>query len=143
MTYEDHPAPALVVIYAQDLGRVAAFYARTLSRPFIARDDGFIVVGDPTFEVAIVRTPDALAAANPLAIPPRVREETPLKPSFLVDDLDEVVAAATATGGGTKPRSAAWSWRGQLHLDGYDPEGNPVQFRVREAQAADRSSALL
>ncbi|MGI8509778.1 MAG: VOC family protein [Gemmatimonadaceae bacterium] len=133
MTNVTQPAPSLLVIYAQDIARVAEFYERTLSRPVMEQDARFIVVGDSAMEVAIVRMPEALVAANPLGSPPRVREETPLKPSFLVDDLDGVVAAAAATGGGTKPITAAWQWRGQLHLDGHDPEGNPVQFRTRAA----------
>jgi len=126
------PTPALIVIYAQDVARVSAFYRDTLLRPLVAQEAEFAVVGDAAFEVAVVRMPDALAAANPLETPPRVRTETPLKPSFLVDDLVRVAAAASAAGGGTRPGDAAWRWRGQLHLDGHDPEGNPVQFRVRE-----------
>jgi hypothetical protein len=133
MTTITRPAPSLVVIYAQDLARVAEFYQRTLSSPVVEQDTGFVVVGGTAVEVAIVQMPAALVAANPLTTPPRVREETPLKPSFLVDDLDHVIAMAAATGGGTTPISAAWRWRGQLHLDGHDPEGNPVQFRAREA----------
>lgn len=30
--------------------------------------------------------------------------------------------------------ATAWSWRGQIHLDGHDPEGNPMQYRAVEAQ---------
>lgn len=126
-------ASALTVIYAQDIARVAEFYARTLSRPIVDRDAGFVLVGDATLEVAIVQMPEALIAANPLATPPRLREDTPVKPSFLVSDLEAAAAAAVASGGGTKPLGAAWTWRGQLHLDGYDPEGNPVQLRAHTA----------
>jgi catechol 2,3-dioxygenase-like lactoylglutathione lyase family enzyme len=149
------PAPALIVIYARDIEKVAAFYSRTLARRVVERDARFVVVGDAAVEVAIVRIPDSLVAASSLESPshvmeetaprmrqenshrmqqetsPRVREETSLKPSFLVDDLEAAVAAAAAAGGGTKPLHAAWGWRGQLHLDGHDPEGNPVQFRTR------------
>jgi catechol 2,3-dioxygenase-like lactoylglutathione lyase family enzyme len=163
MTNISDPAPALIVIYARDIEKVAAFYARTLARPVVERDARFVVVGDAAVEVAVVRIPDSLVAASSLESPspvmeettprmrqenssrmqqetsarmrqetsPRVREETPLKPSFLVDDLEAAVAAAAAAGGGTKPLHAAWGWRGQLHLDGHDPEGNPVQFRTR------------
>lgn len=127
------PTPALVVIYVQDVARVASFYRDTLLRPIVAEEAGFAVVGDARFEVAVVRMPEALVAANPLETPPRVRAGTPLKPSFLVDDLVRAATAAAAAGGGTKPSEAAWRWRGQLHLDGYDPEGNPVQFRARDA----------
>lgn len=133
LSHQAVTASALTVIYAQDIARVAEFYARTLSRPIVDRGAGFVLVGDATLEVAIVQMPDTLIAANPLATPPRLREDTPVKPSFLVTDLEAAAASAVAAGGGTKPLGAAWSWRGQLHLDGYDPEGNPVQLRARTA----------
>lgn len=126
-------APALIVVYAQDIAKVALFYSKTLARPIVEQEDRFIVVGDAGLEIAVVRMPDALIEKTPLSVPPRVREETPLKPSFLVEDLSLASEAAAATGGGTKPVNAAWRWRGQLHLDGYDPEGNAVQFRSRDA----------
>lgn len=123
----------LTVIYANDIERVAEFYARSLSWPITERDPGFVIVGSAPAEIAIVRMSAAAAAANAVAVPPRIREDTPLKASFLVADLQATSVDAAATGGGTKPISSAWSWRGQLHLDGYDPEGNMVQFREMEA----------
>jgi hypothetical protein len=77
--------------------------------------------------------PAAVAAETHISSPPQVRESTPIKCSFLVKDLLHVQAEATATGGGTKPIESAWLWRGHLHLEGYDPEGNVVQFRKRDA----------
>ena len=125
------PVPALVVVYAQDIEKVARFYSETLRRPIIEREPGFVIVGDAGMEVAVVRMSDAVAKGISISAPPRVREETSIKPSFLVEDLDIASRAATAAGGGTKLASAAWQWRGQLHLDGFDPEGNAVQFRAR------------
>ncbi len=125
------PVPLLVVVYAQDLERVAEFYKRTLSRPVIEHDPDFIVVGDVGLEVAIVRVSEASAKGMSVSAPHRVRMDTALKASFLVGDLDHMHNEAMATGGGTNPVSAAWEWRGQLHLDGHDPEGNVVQFRKR------------
>ncbi len=61
--------------------------------------------------------------------PPSVREDTPLKPAFVVKDLEVVRAAALATGGHLKPLDAAWQIRGATVLDGWDPEGNVVQFK--------------
>ncbi|MCU0494530.1 MAG: hypothetical protein MUD01_23330, partial [Chloroflexaceae bacterium] len=82
--------------------------------------------------VSIVQVSEA--AQVEIASPLVVREETPMKCSFLVGDFAALRAAALATGGGLKPAEAAWRWRGALHLDGWDPEGNVVQFRVAEAQ---------
>jgi hypothetical protein len=59
------------------------------------------------------------------------REDTAVKASFLVDSFEAVREAAAATGGGLGPLEAAWTWRGSVHLDGHDHEGNVVQFRLR------------
>lgn len=124
-------SPLLLVVYAQDIQRVAAFYARTLSGRVAETGDGYVLVVDDRCEVAVVQMPRSLIAANPLSDPPHVREHTPLKPSFFVDDLPRVRAAAADTGGAVRAAAAEWEWRAQVHVDGYDPEGNPVQFRTR------------
>ncbi len=133
-------AAALVVIYAQDIVRVARFYSTTLTWAVTDEGPRFVIVGGAGIEIAIVRMADDISKNNPISVPPRVREETPIKPSFLVEDLEVTSQAAHAAGGGTKPVHAAWRWRDQLHLDGYDPEGNAVQFRVLEPVDGGRSA---
>jgi predicted enzyme related to lactoylglutathione lyase len=127
------PVPALTVVYAKDIGKVAAFYQRTLCLALIEADPGFVLVGDAHLEIAVVRMSETRARETQVSRPPQVREDTALKFSFLVDDFARVHREAVAAGGGTKRVAAAWSWRGQLHLDGYDPEGNVVQFRMPQA----------
>lgn len=126
------PARTLIVVYAKDIERVAVFYSRGLTRPIVEQEPGFVIVGDTEMEVAVVRMAGSLAKETEIAVPPRVREETPLKPSFLVADLKITREAVLAAGGGAKPLSAAWSWRGEIHLDAYDPEGNRVQLRAHQ-----------
>jgi hypothetical protein len=58
--------------------------------------------------------------------------ETPLKPTFVVASLADVRRAAQATGGYLKPDDGAWRFRGRVVLDGWDPEGNIVQFKRAE-----------
>lgn len=118
------------VIYAKDIRRVAEFYRRTVPLAMIETDPGFMVLGGEGFEVTVVQIPEQLAQDIAIAAPPIPREETPIKLSFLVENLDRVHQEAAAAGGSTKPVAEAWSWRGQLHLDGCDPEGNVVQFRT-------------
>ena len=120
-----------VVVYAKDVTKVADFYKRTLLLSLLQEEAGFIVVGSDSLEIAIVRIPESIAREIQISVPPRLREETPIKCSFFVDDFQHVQAEAAATGGGTKPLASAWLSRGELHLDGYDPEGNVVQFRIR------------
>lgn len=125
------PLAATSVVYAKDMARVAAFYQRTLGLAEREKEPGFIVLGSGAVEISIVRIPETIARSIDIATPPEPREDTPIKCSFLVDDLERVHAEAVAAGGGTRAIAEAWRWRGQLHLDGHDPEGNLVQFRQR------------
>ena len=52
-----------------------------------------------------------------------------MKPTFVVDDLEVVRASAKANGGYLKPIKQAWRIRGFVVLDGWDPEGNVLQFK--------------
>jgi predicted enzyme related to lactoylglutathione lyase len=137
MQMKSTPVRSSSVIYAKDIRKVAAFYQRTLGLSALEDDADFVLVGDEGLQIAVVKMPDDIAKDVQIATPPIAREETPIKCSFLVEDLDRVHAEAHASGGGTRPIAAAWRWRGQLHLDGYDPEGNVVQFRQRDAQSID------
>ena len=50
----------------------------------------------------------------------------------VVHSLAHVRSAAEATGGCLKPEAGAWRFRGHVVLDGWDPEGNIVQFKQAE-----------
>jgi hypothetical protein len=69
------------------------------------------------------------AAGIAIAKPARPREETPFKPTFVGASLAGVRRAVEATGGYFKSDSCAWQIRGHTVLDGWDPEGNIVQFK--------------
>jgi len=120
-----------LVIFAKNKKRVSAFYRATLG--FAATEEApshDLLVGDG-IELVIHAIPRKYATDIQITKPPRVREDTPFKPAFLVPDLDAVRAAAKATGGFLKPLEAAWYIRGNIVLDGWDPEGNVVQFKQR------------
>ena len=122
-----------VVVYAKDIDRVASFYKATLALLELEEGPTFTVLGDVDLEVNIVQIPAEVAMTITISDPPMLRQDTPIKPSFLVESLENVTTQAVATGGRVKPLSEAWAWRGQLHLDGNDPEGNVVQFRASGA----------
>ncbi len=128
------PPPSLTAaVYAKDAGRLAAFYAETLGLDRIEDGATFVLLASSGVELAIVQAPPAVAETIVVAEPPVVREDTPVKLSFLVDDVEAVRPVVARLGGGLAAPEAAWSWRGQLHLDGWDPEGNVFQLRQRAA----------
>jgi predicted enzyme related to lactoylglutathione lyase len=126
----EQPAPVSVVVYAKRLAAVSAFYERTLQLEQVEVEPTHVLLRRGSTEVAVVQAPESVTASVATSQPPALRTDTPLKASFLVEDFARVKEAATLTGGSLKPEETAWSWRGFLHLDGSDPEGNIVQFRV-------------
>jgi predicted enzyme related to lactoylglutathione lyase len=118
-----------LVIFAKNKKRVSAFYRQTLGLVAAEQQASHDLLQGPGIELVIHTIPRKIAATITLTKPPRVRENTPLKPAFVVKDLEAVRTAAEATGGFLKPADAAWNIRGHTVLDGHDPEGNVVQFK--------------
>jgi predicted enzyme related to lactoylglutathione lyase len=123
-------SPSLTAaVYAKDAPRLAAFYAEVLRLVRVEEGASFVLLASSGIELAIVQAPPAIAEAIVVAEPPVVLEDTPVKLSFRVDDVEAVRPVVARLGGGLGVPDAAWSWRGQLHLDGWDPEGNVFQLR--------------
>jgi len=118
-----------LVVYAKDKQRVSAFYRQTLGLVAIEDESTHDLLRGPGIELVVHAIPQAYAARISVANPPQVREETPLKPIFLVESLEAVRLAAEVTGGSLQPTHRAWQYNGAIVLDGCDPEGNVVQFR--------------
>ena len=129
-----HRSPAVTAtVYAKDARRLADFYAALLGLERAEEGATFVVLVSEGVELAIVQVPPALAEAIVVLEPPEVREDTPIKLSYLVADVEGVRPVVVRSGGGLAAAEAAWTWRGHLHLDGWDPEGNVFQLRQRVA----------
>jgi predicted enzyme related to lactoylglutathione lyase len=118
-----------LVLYAKNKRRVSAFYQRTLDLDIVEESSTHALLQANGTEIVVHAIPRRYSSGIKIAKPPEIRESTPMKPVFFVRDLEAVRAAADATGGGLKPVTSAWRYRGAIVLDGYDPEGNVVQFR--------------
>ncbi len=121
-----------LVVFAKNKKRVSAFYQQTLGLEVEASDSSHDLLRGHGYEVVIHTIPRKYADGITITTPPEPREETPFKPTFVVASLAEVRRAAEATGGHLKPESYAWHFRGHVVLDGWDPEGNIVQFKQVE-----------
>ena len=120
-----------LVIFAKSPSTVSAFYQQTLDLALIEAESSHHLLAGGGLELVIHAIPPAYAAEIEIAQPPQLREDTPIKPAFWVADLAAVRVAAEATGGGLNPDSKTWQIRGAAVLDGWDPEGNVVQFKQR------------
>ena len=122
-----------LVVFAKSKKRVSAFYQQTLGLELQESDTSHDLLRGQGYEVVIHTIPRKYAAGISISKPPIPREETPFKPTFVVNSLAEVRAAVEATGGYLKPDSGVWHFRGHIVLDGWDPEGNVVQFKQAES----------
>ena len=121
-----------LVVFAKDKKRVSAFYQRTLGLVAEESEPSHDLLRGPGYEVVVHAIPRRYATSIKIDKPPVPREDRPFKPTFVVKDLEVVRAAANETGGHLKPVQGAWHIRGYTVLDGWDPEGNIVQFKQVE-----------
>ena len=121
-----------LVVFAKNKKRVSAFYQQTLGLSVEESDTSHDLLRGQGYEVVVHSIPRKYAAGISISNPPEPRQETPFKPTFVVSSLTAVRIAAEATGGHLKPEAGAWHFRGHVVLDGWDPEGNIVQFKQAE-----------
>jgi predicted enzyme related to lactoylglutathione lyase len=118
-----------LVIFAKNKELVSSFYQQALGLKLEESDKTHDLLVGQGHEVVVHTISKAYANSIEIASPPVPRDETPMKPTFVVEDLEVVRSAAKATGGFLKPLKQAWKFRGFVVLDGWDPEGNIVQFK--------------
>ena len=121
-----------LVVFAKNKKRVSTFYQQALDLEVQESDSSHDLLRGQGYEVVIHTIPRKYAAGISVSKPPESRDETPFKPSFVVSSLAAVRRAAESTGGYLKPEEGAWRFRGHVVLDGWDPEGNIVQFKQAE-----------
>ena len=121
-----------LVVFAKSKKRVSAFYQQALNLEVQESDSSHDLLRGEGYELVVHTIPRKYAAGISVSKPPQSRDDTPFKPSFVVPSLAAVRRAAESTGGYLKPEEAAWRFRGHVVLDGWDPEGNIVQFKQAE-----------
>ena len=130
MTTKSGPGPRQgCVVFAKNRMRVSAFYQQTLELNVEECEPSHDLLRDAGCEVVVHSIPREHAATIEFVTPVEPREVTPFKPTFVVHSLEAVRVAAARTGGYLKPIEHAWRWRDFIVLDGWDPEGNIVQFK--------------
>lgn len=121
-----------IAMYSSNISSLAKFYEEALDLNVVESGDGYICLENSGIEVNILQMNRKEAKKIHVEQKFTIREETPIKCSFLVSTFDQVYKAITKYGGSIKSEVEAWDWRGTIHLDGYDPEGNVVQYRVKK-----------
>lgn len=126
MRYESRTG---AVLFANDLERVARFYAGVLGLSEVHRDEDHILLESPGFQMVVHRIVAAGSAPAQVTAPPERRRTAAYKPVFFVPSLSRVREVAGTYGGVIEPAEKEWSFDGVTVCDGLDPEGNVIQFR--------------
>lgn len=126
------------LIFALDISRVAAFYEALVPMTRVHADADHIILRTDAMELVVHAIPPQWAEGITIPQPPPPREDAAMKLTFFVSSLAEARDRAGALGGSLAPAEREWTWtaRGARVSDGFDPEGNVVQFRERITDAA-------
>lgn len=117
------------VIFAADVDRVARFYEVLLTMSPVHVAPGLRVIASDRTELVIHQlAPGAIAPATP-GTAPVPREDTAIKPFFVVRSLAAVREMAPMLGGYVFPPEREFFARRFRACNACDPEGNVVQFR--------------
>ena len=117
------------VIYAKNVETLSAFYQTVLSMTTVETSESHHVLSNGSIELVIHGIPENIADNISISEPPDLRISTAIKPAFVVASLEKVRQACEKTNGGLQPASNVWTFRGASVIDGWDPEGNVIQFK--------------
>ncbi|MBB3228856.1 putative enzyme related to lactoylglutathione lyase [Luteibacter sp. Sphag1AF] len=121
------------VLYAKDVTSLKAFYEATAGCEAQHVEDDHVVLQAASFQLVILRVSAEMAGQIDIEVPPRRRDNTPLKLVFFVESIAASRHAALAHGGAFNGVEKEWTFQGHRVCDGLDPEGNVVQFREHVA----------
>lgn len=130
-----HSASQGLVVFAKSKKVVSTFYQQTLGLTVQESEPTHDLLLNASYELVVHAISKAYADSIDIESPPVPRDECAMKPTFVVDDLERVRSAVKQTGGHLKPLKQAWRFRGMIVLDGWDPEGNIVQFKQLDPAA--------
>jgi predicted enzyme related to lactoylglutathione lyase len=122
------PKPS-AVIFAKNVAQVVKFYEGVLPMSIVHSDPDHIVLNSEDFQLVIHAIPKQIADTIAIAEPPKIREDMPIKLCLPVSSIAEARVKAAALGGKVRSQEKEWNGPGFKACDGYDPEGNVVQFR--------------
>lgn len=105
-----------------------SFYQAAFSMEAVDEADDSCVLESEILTMSLVAAPDRIAAGITLSDPPSRRENVPIKLAFGVDSLEDMRPLFAELGGAVDPPQTQWSFRGGIHCDGVDPEGNVLQL---------------
>jgi catechol 2,3-dioxygenase-like lactoylglutathione lyase family enzyme len=118
------------VLFVKHLNAMAAFYQRILGVSALGAGDSYVELPVGSGRLLLHAMPAAIAVDVHVTIPPELREDAAVKLTFPVTSLTRARRLAEVNGGGVAPEEREWEHDGRRYVDGWDPEGNVIQFRA-------------
>ncbi|HEU4616348.1 MAG TPA: VOC family protein [Kofleriaceae bacterium] len=112
-----------LILFTGDVARLAAFYRDVLGLGVLEDEPGWCVLDAGGVKLALHGIPKEYAGE--VSDPPQRREDSYFKPTFVVDDLDAMLARLAAHG---VAMSAPKTYGPRTYSDGIDPDGNVFQI---------------
>lgn len=121
------PARAGLFVYAQDVERLAAFYASLLGMTRRHATPQMAVLASPDLQLVVHAMPPERAAQVAITTPPVPRDDAAFKFFHTVPSLEQARETAAALGGAVWPEQ--YPGPGFIVCNAVDPEGNIFQVR--------------
>jgi catechol 2,3-dioxygenase-like lactoylglutathione lyase family enzyme len=112
-----------LILFTGDVDRLAAFYRDILGLRVLEASPGWCVLDAGGVKLALHGIPKEIAGE--VSDPPKVREDSYWKPTFIVDDLAATLAQLAAHG---VTMSTPRTFGPRTFSDGHDPDGNVFQI---------------
>ncbi|HEY4303527.1 MAG TPA: pentapeptide repeat-containing protein [Gemmatimonadaceae bacterium] len=120
---------ASAVVYVKDMARMQRFYESVAGCSVEQTAEDYVVLQSATGRLVLVRVPGPIASTIEITDPPRRRSENSVKLILAVASIAFARDAAPLFGGELLPSDREWEFDRTLVCDGFDPEGNVVQFQ--------------
>ena len=121
------------MVFAKDKNRVSAFYQATLGLVAEASDTSHDLLHESGCEGGGAQPPARVRGEHRRYRSTGAARRHAVQATSVVASLAAVRRAAEATGGFLKREAGAWHIRGHTVIDGWDPEGNVVQFKQADS----------
>ena len=127
------------VLYVKDLDQMRSFYQECFQLDVVDDAQDYSVLESAPFTLSLVKVPEHIVRAVVSSVPPSRRENVPIKLAFAVDDIEILRPLFAEFGGVIDPATTQWEFRGGIHCDAVDPEGNVIHLVEPVTQAISRT----
>lgn len=117
------------VIFAKNLAKLVSFYEQLVPMTVLHSYQDYTVLDSQTMQLVIHAIPPQFAEQLDITEPPELRTNMPIKLCIPVASLATARATAANVGGQLYAPEQEWQAGSFRACDGYDPEGNIIQFR--------------